>query len=493
MFSTVAHWCRSARADLLALAILASLAVISRAAPNFELIGFATLTGLGQNGTTGGAGGGHVQVSTLNDLVTYLQTNTALRVEIMNDIDLSSLANASGGFPANYPTGEILVNSNKTIYSKSGAAIRRGTLRIGKGPNGKHNIIIRNLRFRDLWVLDPSGAYDQYGWDYIGIEAGSHHIWVDHCDFEQVYDGMVDIKGGADFVTVSWNVFRIQKKGNLVGASDSADDTDRGHLNVTFHHNWYDRVDERMPRMRFGNAHVFNLYCNNLGGRGIQSTTEAATLVENVYFLHPRSGSRPTVEENGGPTGIVKVVNSIIVNLPGVNVQFRQYGESNFMFNVPFASPTPPYPYALDPVAEVPNIVTNYAGVGKIDFELWQMEHFTPTQLANPAVSGGNADPDGDGLGNYQEFFAGTNPTNSLSALRITGAARQGADMVITWTSAGVRTNVVQASIDLSLSTFIDISGPIIISQSGEVVTNYLHSGGATGSLARFYRVRLAR
>jgi pectate lyase len=374
------------------------------------LEGFATLNGLGRTGTSGGADGVHVQVSTLADFVRYAQTNVAVRIELMTDIDLSPLANASQGFPANYPTGEILVNSNKTIYSKNGSAIRRGSLRIGKGPNGRHNIIIRNLKFRDLWVLDPSGAYDTYGWDYISIESGSHHVWVDHCDFEQVYDGMVDIKGGSDFVTVSWNVFRLQKKGNLVGASDNAGETDRGHLNVTFHHNWYDQVDERMPRMRFGNAHVFNLYCNNLGGRGIQSTTEAATLVEHVFFLHPRSGSRPTAEENGGPTGTVKVVNSIIVNLPGVNVQFRQLGQSNFTFNAPFAGAAPPYPYALDPVAEVPGLVTNYAGVGRIGFELWQMEQFTPEQLRDPSVSGPGASPAGDGVSNLVKYALGLPP-----------------------------------------------------------------------------------
>jgi pectate lyase len=423
----------------------------SLAAPNFDLVGFATLNGLGQNGTTGGAGGAHVQVLTLADLVKYLQTNTTLRVEILNDIDLSPLANATLGFPTNYPTGEILVNSNKTIYSKNGSAIRRGTLRIGKGPNGKQNIVIRNLKFRDLWVFDPTGAYDQYGWDYISIEGGSHHVWVDHCDFEQAYDGMVDIKGGSDFITVSWNVFRAQKKGNLVGASDSAGDTDRGHLNVTFHHNWHDRVDERIPRMRFGNAHVFNLYCNDLGGKGIQSTTEAATLVENAYFYHPKAGSYPTIEYNGGPTGTVKVVNSTIANIPGVNVQFRQYGQSNFLFNAPFAAPTPPYAYTLDAVTNVPSIVTNYAGVGKTGFELWQTEQFTVEQLADPNISGFGATPALDGVVNFVKYALALAPFSRapqpLSTLRV-----ESTDVVLGFRRSTAATDVrfqAESSVDL--------------------------------------------
>ena len=344
------------------------------AAPDFSLVGFAALNGFASNdtlqvgGTTGGAGGALVLVSNLTDLVKYLQTNTTLRVQIQSDISLSNLANHHGGFPAGYPTGEILVNSNKTIFSTNGATISRGSFRIGKASNGKQNIIIRNLKFRDLWVFDPSGNYDSYGWDYIGLEGGSHHVWVDHCDFEQVYDGMLDIVHASDYVTASWNIFRTQKKCSLISHSDSNAAEDTGHLNVTFHHNYYVDVDERMPRMRFGNAHVFNLYCENLGGNGIQSTANAATLVENSFFWHPASGSLPTREENGGPTGIVKVVSCVISNLPSVNVQFRQFGQTNFLFNAPFVGALPPYSYTnvLHPVTQTANIVTNWAGTGKL-------------------------------------------------------------------------------------------------------------------------------
>jgi pectate lyase len=471
---------------LIAFALLEA-ATLSAATPNFDLVGFATLNARGQNGTTGGFGGNHVQVTNLADFVRYAQTNTTLQIELLNDIDCSSLANASGGFPTNYPVGEILINSNKTIYSRNGSAIRRGLLCIGSGPNGKHNIIIRNVSFRDLWVLDSTGQYDQYGWDYISIESGSHHVWVDHCDFEKVYDGMLDVKTGSDFVTISWNIFRSQKKCSLVGHSES-NTQDRGRLNVTSHHNWYDRVEERIPRMRFGNAHVFNIYCNDLGGKGIQSTTEAATLVENVWFHHPRAGSNPTIEVNGGGTGIVKVVNSRIVNLPGVNVTFREFGASNFTFNAPFAAPKPPYDYSLDPLADVPGVVTNYAGTGKIDFELWQMNYFSP-QLSDPAVDGRDADPDMDGASNFHEFMAGTNPTNALSVLRVSGISRLSAPPrhLVTWNTAGGRTNILQAAPSLSHGGFVDISPPIVIAGSGDATTNY----AAPEILPRFYRVRL--
>jgi hypothetical protein len=278
---------------------------------------------------------------------------------------------------------------------------------------------------------------------------------VDHCDFEQAYDGMVDIKGGSDYVTVSWCVFRTQQKCSLVGASDNSGDVDRGHLNVTFHHNWYQDVAERLPRMRFGNAHVFNLYCVNLGGKGIQSTAGAATLVENAYFLRPQSDSYPTIEANGGPTGAVKVVNSTIVNLPGVRVAFREYGAADFRFNPPFLTNRPPYSYTLDSVAEVPGLVTNFAGLGKIGFELWQGEQFSAAEQANAAVSAPNAAPAGDGVPNLVKYALGLPPWTRVTGPLTTFRLEQGQG-VLTYTRPATATDVayqVQVSTNLAAWT----------------------------------------
>jgi len=448
---------------LLLLGILISPPLlVGGAAVNFNLLGFASVEGDAAygsrraGGTSGGAGGAHVQVWTTADLVKYLQTNSTLMVEIMTNLNLSSLSNHSGGFPADYPTGEILVRSNKTIYSKNGSTISRGTLRIGKPSLGaQQNVIVRNLKFRDLWVLDPTGNYDTYGWDYIHLEQSSHHVWVDHCDFERVYDGMLDLTHGCDFVTASWNIFRSQKKCSLIGHSDTNQLEDTNHLNVTYHHNWFTDVEERMPRMRFGNAHAFDEYCESLGGKGIQSTCGAATLVENCYFYHPNAGTYPTIEANGGPTGTVKVVDSLIVNLPGNNVTFRQFGATNFSFNWPFAGAAPPYPYPLDPVAEVPALVTNYAGVGKVGFELWQMEQFTSAQLTNAAISGPGATPAGDGVANFVKYARGL-PPFAVASPPLTFLRLEPPDAVLVYRRPANATDVnyhAQSSSDLAAWT----------------------------------------
>jgi hypothetical protein len=121
-------------------------------------------------------------------------------------------------------------------------------------------------------------------------------------------------------------------------------------------------------------------------------------------------------------------------------------------------------------------------------FEQWQVLYFGSTNAPN----GGAADDwDGDGSPNSSEFGANTNPTNALSALKVTQTVRNGTDVWLTWTAAGVRTNRVQAGTDLMSTNFADVGGPIVLSAPGDTTTNYLDAGGATNAGPRFYRIRV--
>jgi hypothetical protein len=110
-------------------------------------------------------------------------------------------------------------------------------------------------------------------------------------------------------------------------------------------------------------------------------------------------------------------------------------------------------------------------------------------------LAAAGADPDGDGMSNTNEFLAGTNPTNSLSGLRIISVVQQSNDVVITWTTAGGHTNAVQATAGDAgggyATNFTNISGSIIIPGSGDTTTNYVDTGGATNTPSRYYRIRL--
>jgi uncharacterized repeat protein (TIGR01451 family) len=127
--------------------------------------------------------------------------------------------------------------------------------------------------------------------------------------------------------------------------------------------------------------------------------------------------------------------------------------------------------------------------------DCWTLQYFGhPTGQASDNSRAAD-DADGDGMSNLREYLTGTDPTNGASALRIIGIAQEGDDVCITWTTAGGRTNTVQATAgdaDGGYTTnFVDLSGLIIILGSGDTTTNYVDIGGATNAPSRYYRIRL--
>jgi pectate lyase len=143
-------------------------------------------------------------------------------------------------------------------------------------------VIIRNLHFRNPCDVAPTwdpkdGAEGNWNAEFDGISiVGATHVWVDHNSFtdapftddqqavengkhKQCHDGALDIRDGADFVTVSYNRFAQHQKNMLIGASDKATG-DSGHLRVTLSNNLFENIASRAPRVRFGQVHLFNNY-----------------------------------------------------------------------------------------------------------------------------------------------------------------------------------------------------------------------------------------
>jgi pectate lyase len=276
--------------------------------------GWAAVSGMGITTTTGG-GSATPQIVTTE----------------------SALASAAGGTNAAViyvkgvlSAGKIKVGSNKTIAGLCGAEIH-GNLTLG----GSSNVIIRNVKIVGYGVgnctLDPdydSSVGCSSGNDAVTVNAASHHIWFDHCDISDGTDGNLDITNGADFVTVSWTKFHYTPRSddsgddstgaeghrfsNLIGAKDGLS-IDVGHLNITWHHDWWaDNVDQRMPRSRAGDIHLFNnlftasgnSYCTNAGDG-------AHLLVEsNVY-----SGVASPLQVTSGGDMLAK--NNVFTNTSG--------------------------------------------------------------------------------------------------------------------------------------------------------------------------------
>jgi len=283
--------------------------------PQTGLVGWATQGG----GTTGGAGGSTVTVSSASALTSALSASGTSTIRVSGTISCS---------------GMLRVASNKSVLGNSGATIAGCGLNVSEASN----VIIRNINFRD-W--DDDAINVQY----------STRVWIDHNSFSNGNDGAVDIKRSSDFVTVSWNRVSGHEKTMLLGHDDGNASEDRGHLRVTYHHNWFDGSNSRHPRVRFGNpVHVYNNYYNNIGDYGVASTMEAGVLVEGNYFentddpFHRGEGDSPAA------------------NLVARNNVFVNSGTGSAGGSVASI----PYSYTLENPNNVKASVTAGAGAGRI-------------------------------------------------------------------------------------------------------------------------------
>ena len=281
-----------------------------------DQVGWSTQNG----GTTGGGSTSATTVTSASALTSALGSSSAAVIRVSGTISCS---------------GMLRVRSNKTIIGNSGATIAGCGLNV----NGDRNVIIRNLNFRN-WNDDG-----------INVQESATNIWIDHNSFSNGYDGAVDIKRGSDFVTVSWNRVFSHDKSMLLGHSDSNGSQDRGHLRVTYHHNYFDGSTQRHPRVRFGNpVHVYNNYYRSTSGYGVASTEGAGVLVEANSF-EGVSDPFHLGEGDSGP-GTLVARNNLLVNSGS-----GQTGGSVASI---------PYSYTADAASNVKSLVTANAGAGKI-------------------------------------------------------------------------------------------------------------------------------
>ena len=113
------------------------------------------------------------------------------------------------------------------------------------------------------------------------------------------------------------------------------------------------------------------------------------------------------------------------------------------------------------------------------NFLFWLWNWYLPTD-----ISSDSADPDADGMNNWQEWRAGTAPTDPVSALRMLSLARNASGMTVSWQSVNNVTYYLQRSTNPA-SSFASIKSNIV-GQAG-VTTN--KDTTLTGPGPFYYRV----
>ncbi|KAJ9560188.1 hypothetical protein OSB04_005348 [Centaurea solstitialis] len=158
---------------------------------------------------------------------------------------------------------ELIMTGDKTIDGRGAQVHIAGgaglTLQFVK------NIIIHSIKVHD--IKSASGGMIRDSTSHFGMRTqsdgdgisllGATNVWIDHVSMWNCQDGLIDLVECCTAVTISNCHFTHHNDVLLFGASDTYTQDELMQVTIVFTHFGKGLV-QRMPRMRFGFAHILN-------------------------------------------------------------------------------------------------------------------------------------------------------------------------------------------------------------------------------------------
>ena len=241
-----------------------------------------------------------------------------------------------------------------------------------------NNIEIKNITFTDY----PEDALNFLGGNRSDL-ANYGGYWVHNCTFNRGYnawdisgerdkyagDGSIDFNNVSS-TTLAYNKFNECKKTMLFGSGDSS-----ACMNFTMQHNYFYKVESRLPLSRNSNIHSYNNYFDQC--KNCASTRENSYLFSesNYYFncSKPFDNESKAVKSYGdifdnsnkGSAVIATSRNQVVSNSckPNSKTNYSKFDTDSTLFYYDAENGISDVDYLLS-AEDVPEFVQIYAGAG---------------------------------------------------------------------------------------------------------------------------------
>ncbi len=236
--------------------------------------------------------------------------------------------------PAVLQGGDLAVDINNGAFTKGltleGVGNDATFNGFGLKLKGAKNVEVRNLAFMNCNSSEG---------DNVSLTQDNYHVWVHNCDFfygdagsdadQAKGDGALDTKV-SQYITYSYNHFWDCGKVHLNGNKDTTVNY------ISYHHNWYDHCDSRMPRVRVSDSiHVYNNFFDGISKYCVGATMGSSIFVENNYFLNSNRPMSISMQGRDDGTfssedgGMIKAYGNVMINC----IDLITYEENNTSFD----------------------------------------------------------------------------------------------------------------------------------------------------------------